>query len=312
MPRLLIHVGDCKAGSTSIQRMLQSGAWRAPDEAARTGGPRPLRYATTGRDAGLNHHALANALFVERAMPRRAQLYGALAEEFAEMENPALTISSERFEFAPPAALAESLDRRFPGVEIALIAYVRPHAERLVSGYAQQVKQGLFAGDLEAFHEATRAQGRFLYAPRLKAWREAFGDRLTLRPMMRDRLAGGCVVRDFLDWALGDGAVPTREIAANPSPGVEDLSLLRDLHARLGDRAGRAAARLAESMEATPRAEATRLALHAGLAERVAEAYAQDAAETDAILGGGDALSTALAAAPERPSSARSTCRRSA
>ena len=94
---LLIHIGDCKAGSTSIQTVLRDGSWSAPGE-TRGAGPRPLRYAATGRDDGLNHHMLSNSLFIEGLAERRPLMHKALASEAAESGSPLLVLSSERYE----------------------------------------------------------------------------------------------------------------------------------------------------------------------------------------------------------------------
>ncbi|MEC9431482.1 MAG: hypothetical protein VYD87_01115 [Pseudomonadota bacterium] len=296
---LLIHIGDCKAGSTSIQTVLRDGSWTAPGEVRGGGGSRPLRYAATGRDDGLNHHMLSNSLFIEGLAERRPLMHKALASEAAESASPLLVLSSERYEFAPPEALAEALRRNLPDLPVRLIAYVRPHAERLVSGWSQQVKQGLFAGSLEAFHDATLAEGRFRYAPRLRAWRAAFGDRLEVRPMIRARLTGGCAAHDFLTWALGEGAAPSAPVETNASPRLPDLALLARLGAE-GPAGRRLAAALAGAMERAGPASGPAPALSRALAAQSARDYAEDAAAVDAEQLAAPALAEALAAAPDR------------
>lgn len=292
MAELVIHIGDCKAGSTSIQRVLDAGGWQAR-------GGAPLAYAAAAR-RNAAHHLLADAVFMDRKRARAPAVYAALASELAACPAQRLVISSERFEFADPAALRALIDRHMPAAlpDLRLIAYVRPHAERVVSGYAQRTKQGKIDLSLEAFHDKTLRRGGFMFAPRLSRWQEVFGPRLTVRPMIRDRLLKRCVVHDFVGWAAGTDdvslAVPAE---ANSSVTLEDLAIIR-LIRQAAPRPRQVQAlcrRLAELMEATPPAGGTRLKLHRSLAERIARDYAEDAAAVDArFFGGAPILATAL------------------
>jgi hypothetical protein len=297
MTRLVIHLGDCKAGSTSIQQTLDAGTWRAEGGAA-------LAYARAGH-LGFNHHPLANSLNKKAWARHREHLYDSLAEEVAAAPAEVLVVSSEHFEFTDPALLRETLERHLPGAlpELRLISYLRPHPERILSSFAQRTKNGLFRGALEQFHTRRLRRGVHLYAPRIARWQEVFGDRLTVRPLIRGALREGCAVRDFLGWATGaDSVALTAEAEANGTLSQQDLALMRDFWARATARGElRPLSRtLITVLESRPDPAHNRLRLHRALAERIRADYAEDAARLDAEVFGAPMMVPALDAAVEK------------
>jgi hypothetical protein len=301
----VLHLGDHKTGSTSIQTALASGAVAAAG--------RSLCYPM-GRPRRWQHNHIVRALIRRSRGADLPDPFPALAAEIAAAGADITILSAENFEFADPAAVRAALETHLPGhmAGLALVVYLRPHAERLVSTHAEQVKQGLFAGDLAAFHAEALADGRFRYAPRLARWRAVFGDRLTVRPMVRAALKDGDVVADFLDIACA-GAAVTRPVQAvrNAKATVPDLALLAAVQAALAPLRGQGPGeaepvralgwRLARMLDAARVPGAAEPALHRPLAAAVAAAYAGDAAAVDRdFLGGAAVLAPQLAAAPDR------------
>jgi hypothetical protein len=294
--RLVFHIGDRKTGSTSIQRALATGAGRSPAVS--------LAYP-----ARAHHIALASALFRPGHREARAERWGALARRLARLEADLAVISAEGFESVPPAVLTAAIGEFLPdhAATARVIAYVRPHADRLLSSWTQQVKMGLRPGSLEDCHRRTLAGGRFLYADRFAAWAETFGERFTLRPMLRAELAGGDVVRDFYA-TLFAGAPFTLEppAASNEALCLEDLAVVAELQRRLrpaldgSEARGVLGARLAQILQAGGRSSRTRPALHRSLAETVVVAYRADAAAVDARFFPAGVLTRALEEAPAR------------
>ena len=311
MSRIIFHIGDKKTGPSAIQQALVRGAWRC--DAVRLAYP-------VGADRP-HHHWLATG-FVRRDRDRIETEFARLAQMIAPINADVVVVSSELFQDARPARLAKAIEQHLPDQagRAEVIAYARPHAARLVSSYAQVVKLGHFTGDLERFVETSLADGRLQMAERFERWRAVFGARFTLRPMQREHLEGGDVVRDFLHHALSGAAFELDELpGANESLSVGELALLRRFHTllarqhkalraeaggkaldkarnRIGDRlAGHLAARAARGGE--------RLRLHRALAERVAAGCAEDAARCDAAFFAGtpmqDALRDAVGRAPE-------------
>lgn len=297
---LVFHLGDCKTGTTSIQTVLARGQWRC--EAA------SLVYP-----AVFNHIPLAKTLTEKpKAAPRQ---FAALAERLSDQNADLAVISAEHFEFVDPARLAEQLERHFGAWagRIRLIAYVRPHAERFLSTFAERSKKGGYGGSMAGLLERLEKDGLLHYTPRFERWRATFGEAFTLRPFLRERLKDGDVVRDFFDFVFAGAEVgfagPTDQ---NESLSVEDLTMLREIHRRLKARGTglRDAQKafgwnFAPILAARPPAGGTKLQLHRGLAQRIEATYAADARALDAAFFEGtpmtDRLARAAGSAAARP-----------
>jgi hypothetical protein len=294
---LCIHLGDCKTGSTSLQQTLKQGL-------AETPGTR-LLYPVRGNE--LNHCALAATLYMPRRRARQDEMFADLAARLRASDADIALVSAEWFEFADPADLQAALRRHLPEhAETArLLAYLRPHAERVPSSFQESVKLGHFDGDLEAFHARALKRGDYLYAPRVRRWRETFGDRYEVRPMVRDRLREGCAVRDCLSWAVQGGPVRlAEEPRSNESLSLEDLAFLRALH-RHGRFTPEHARRVARRLGARPApGGGARLRLHRALAGEIERAYRADAEALDAELFEGAPLTAAFETARARAAEA--------
>lgn len=274
---IVFHLGDCKTGTTSIQTVLARGTWEAEG--------RTLLYS-----APFNHIPLAKSLR-KRGIAQNPQVDGLVAALQASDADLAV-ISAEHFEFVPPKLLHDLVEGPLAPWRdrVRLIAYVRPHAERFLSAFAEGAKKGGLTGDLAATHQALLARRLLFYAPRFAALRDLFGDRFTLRPFLRDQLKDGDVVADFFDFALRGAPVRfTGEAAQNESLSVEDLVLVRLMQAefrRYGAdirEPGKAFGRnFSAILAAAPAQRATKLQLHRALADELAATYADDAAAVDA------------------------------
>ncbi|GGA29644.1 hypothetical protein [Neptunicoccus cionae] len=277
--QLVIHLGDRKTGSTAIQDALVAGAIQSPDAS--------IFYPT-----GNNHIPLAKTLSVKALASQRDQRFGKLAKRIHRSDADIAVISAEHFESVDPAALQEALKEFFPDLlgRVRLLAYVRPHGDRLVSNYAEAIKLGHFDGDLDAYHAMRLEKRPLQYTPRFNRWRETFGSSFTLRPFVRGALVNGDIVADFAEFLLGDTPHQLADSPqSNPSMSLEDLAMMRLLQSRiaavpnstkfqvsLGKTLGTL---LAEAPEQP--ANHTKLALHADLAEAVQEAYLADAQALD-------------------------------
>ncbi len=307
---VVFHLGDCKTGTTSIQRTFSAGGVRPA-----SGGP-SLYYPP-----GVNHIPLASSLTRTHEMPHADRRFERMSALLAQSRADIAVISAETFEFVDPEILARRIERHFKPWKgrIRFISYVRPHAERLVSGFAERTKQGNHLGSLEEFFETYLERGTFHYAPRVARWRAAFGAAHEVRPMLRSQLKDGDVVADFVDYVLRGAAAEIRLVPANESLTTADLAALRALHRGLAHHArGRIRDtritfgwNLAGLLSDLPRPEgAEKPQLDRALAERVVQAYAADAAEMDRLYFEGTPLSDALAAAPGRARANRSRSRR--
>lgn len=300
---LVLHVGDCKTGSTSIQAALNQRLW--------TGAVPDVHFPRQG-----THNDLAAPFFKRRVKAQKTKRMAALARDLRAATAPLAVVSAEHFEFADPAAVAEAFQRHLPQLQdrIRVIAYVRPHADRLVSSFAQHLKQrAVTETRMDDLLDRYVKTGRLHYAPRFSRWKTAFGDRFTLRPMVADTLYQGDVVADFFQYLFHGADVRLRPgTDANVGLSLQDLALILALHARL-DPSGSAKSTpklkglIPLLIRSLPRpVDPIKLRLHRSLAERVVDTYRADAAELDAMFFAGQPMTQALHAARTRRSKRRS------
>lgn len=276
--RLLLHVGDAKTGSTSIQYALAHGkisakgvAWVYPSERG--------------------HNILARGIS-ERRDRTSDEVFGKLRAKLEAADADLAILSAELLEFIPPDQVDAAFRAYLPEVagDMRVLAYCRPHGAALVSRFATQLKVGLFTSQIAAFHRTLVRRRRLFYAERYGAWAEVFGDRMTVRPMVRRELYKGDVVTDFARVAFETDDVTLDEMPVlNPSLSLEVLMALRVLHRGLArhpeygvfrESFGRSLSRLLEV--AAGEMPATKLVHDRELAEAVRETYAEDAPATDA------------------------------
>ncbi|MCZ4262835.1 hypothetical protein O4G76_18520 [Limimaricola sp. G21655-S1] len=294
---IVFHLGDSKTGSTSIQQTLVAQAW--------SGTSKSLFYNTRS-----NHIPLAHTLNRSKDRKFAKKRWSTLRSELERSDADIAVISAEVFEFSDPDLFAETVRQYFGKWQgrIRFITYLRPHAERLVSTYAERSKQGLFSGSLEEMHDRLLETKLLTYAPRIAKWKAQWGDTYTVRPMIRSELQGGDVVEDFLSFVFHGDPVKPRAIAgANESLTAADLAALRHIHAcfpnqaRLRDAQKSLGWNLAQLISALPRPEsAEKPRLHRSIAKTLVDAYQHDAAEVDRLYFQGAPLTKSLEAAPSK------------
>ncbi len=281
---LIIHIGDHKTGSTTIQHALALGHIRIDGASPFYGVP-------------LDHNhfpALGRAILdgSERAGAGH-QVFAALAEAMArnmtQSGNRICMISAEEFEGFGPRNLHRLIDIYFADLfdRIRVVAYVRPHLQRIVSQHAERTKIGVFNGDLEAFFDFCVERKLLFYTPRFTSWHKVFGEAFILRPSVRSALRGGSLLEDFFTSALGDVQIATKDPGnQNESLSLEDLLRVKFLHAQLEGHSrqfhgsyGWALTRLIQELPGDR--TSTRIRMHRSLAERVRDRYQDDAQKLD-------------------------------
>lgn len=215
---LIIHVGDTKTGSTSIQQSLVQEAFKIDGKC----------YHFSGRSTH-NHlaHILQNGLHVAAQKPDFDPVTEALDASDADYG----IISAENFQFVDPEVLQKAIDTFWPQYKdrVRLIGYVRPHPEKILSAFSEQIKLGDELNDLDSFFDRTSQGGAFIYHPRFQRWKAVFGERLELRPFVRSHLNNQDIVSDFMHFVLGHGDFEiTKPVKANVSLTVSQLALQRE------------------------------------------------------------------------------------
>lgn len=305
---LVIHIGGHKTGSTTIQEAFAAGQVRL--EGAQVLYPARLDHNYLRADV-LSH---VNGTPLPARGPRMLS-FAQLAKRIGNAKAKYALISAEYLETVEPDVLRQIVAQYFEPVvdEVRIVAYVRPHIPRLLSGYSEALKIGWFQDGLDVFFDKTVADGTQHYAARFAKWRAAFGDAFVLRPMIRSQLAGGSVLEDFIATAFaGERAVALPDQVSNASLDLRDETFVKLMQVPFADRKGwfrhTYGWELARQLQEVPR-DRTKVVrtqhLDRTLAAQVVQAYREDAMSLDLMFFNGtqifhDALLDAQAHAPEQ------------
>ncbi len=214
---LILHIGDPKTGTSSIQEVLFKRAFECESMS--------LDYPEL-----LSAVVLANSLKANKRAGLKEKQFAKYANWLSESRADVAVISAEQFAPVDPELVQQTFQSFMPDQagDMQVVAYVRPHVSRFVSAYAQRTKDGALFTDIDSFFENQKTENVLNYHTRFMKWQAVFGDRFVLRPMVREALQDGDVVADFLGIALA--GAPFRilgETQSNSSLSVEHLSGLR-------------------------------------------------------------------------------------
>lgn len=290
---LLFHIGDHKTGTTSVQAAFATGRVKFADHTVFY----PARMDHNYLPGMFRQYFLTGEM--GKGQPGRPGL-AAMPAAIRDADSDFTLVSGEQFEGMRPELFQQVIDARFAGLadEIRVICYLRPHAGRILSEFTELTKVGFFSGTPEQYHHKALEEGKFLYAPRMRDWKNVFGDAFIIRPVIRSELASGSVVDDLIRSGFGEAPYELLPGAdANEALCLEDLALLRHLQDRLKRRQRGPWLRLEIGWDiaATLGAHArpgggTKIRLHKALAEAIGDSYGQDARALDTEFFGGRPL----------------------
>lgn len=292
---LVIHIGDHKAGASSIQLALKN---------AHNSAVRNIHYCISGRGRGrIGHHNLVHE--IRRTKKYRAKQGGwkDLADELNSCKKSKAIISSENFEFLKPERLRDVLDK-YIDVDYKIVIYIGPHLPRILASYAERTKAGGMNKSTDQFALDMISNGRLQYSDRIQKLEETFGvDRLIVRPYVSSALVGQDVLRDFCVHALNEDSryldqYITRKLDDPPSSKV--LEIMRPYVAHLetdkysNDPAmsfkEKLFARLSTELSPVYADDENETGFKTDTLSTLRDQYAEDAEKLDARLCAGDSL----------------------
>ncbi len=216
-PRLWLHVGPAKTGSTSIQRTFRQNA----DFLRGRGVEYPaVRGDAWGRSRN-NHNALSRAL--------RGNDHAFVSAEIAALPPaPDTVLSSESLPGASPDQLSWLGDLLGRDHLLRVIYYMRDPIDHAVSSAGQAVKGGrtTYAAIV------ARPDPRPLFRKQITRLTRAFGtNRLDVRAFSRGAFTGGSLIADFSHAIARPGLLDGREIAHSTGAiTMEDIPYLEARH----------------------------------------------------------------------------------
>lgn len=281
---LIFHIGDHKTGSTSIQLAFAQQRVTLKDHS--------LFYPAKLASNILGDQCIAyGAAKTPKMRQKTARPLKKLANQVRASEADFVVISAEALEGVKAELFQDIVQTFFADTadDIRVLGYVRPHAARLLSSFAERTKVGVprtLRSSVAEFVGNRQAGGELNYLPRFSAWRQMFGENFLLRPMIRDELYRNSVVDDFMHHAFGGIEFEISGTdAANESLCLEDLMRLKVLQKELRGarnvrlKLGWEFSRLLATLPPSP--TRTRLQLHRSLAEEIRATYQEDARAMD-------------------------------
>ena len=284
MTRLLLHIGDHKTGTSSIQQAFSNSP------------PDGWLYPVAGRADGAGHQNLAWQVGVDKRFdPAKGSLLDA-AQEVARAAPDAVLISSEAFEFKKPALAVPMIDAAFRKVasEMTCLVWLRPHASRLLASFCERVRRGVGPFDRDAFLDKMLSGGGFGYSKRIESWRAASAPRgweVSIRPYHAPTLKDQDVIADFAEAVGLSEPLKTRDARINRSPSAPALRMMQICCAAFERRKGSRGARHRAAQISRAAMEAfggdfPKPAWTPAEARRIREACIRDAERMDAMIGG--------------------------
>ncbi len=193
-PRLFLHIGHPKTGTTSIQTFLLENR----DVLRRQGILVPRSGVLEGA-----HHGLTENYFSVRRSPDRSGLnIKALQREVREAHCPVVALSSEAFIQENPERFTVFRDA---GFDVFVIYYIRRQDLAVESVYAQRVRS-YNQMEIQPIQDMLR-QLTPHYRKHLDRFAKTFGrDHIRVRPFEKSAFVGGALVPDFLSLLGTDPA----------------------------------------------------------------------------------------------------------
>ena len=226
---IVIHAGQPKAGSTTIQAFLSSN-----EDVLRR---HSVDYPRAGRPLDICHRNIADEIQgLKTYRPGNGELR-ALVDYCHQSDARTIIVSAEGFESCETDQAIRLAELKRDATEmIRVVLIVRDLVSVMPTSYAQMVKVGYKVHDFYEFFEMRMRERRVHYFETARRWADAFGwENLRIRPLESAHLINGDLVDDFLCQAELDLNEPwvrslQRTEARNSNPGWRVVEAMRALY----------------------------------------------------------------------------------
>lgn len=217
LDRLILHIGDHKTGTTSIQDFCFAHRGALAQQG--------INYPNDGAITTSGHHALQSWLTQPRGKPPRTKFdLEAVAPLWLDrFDGATVFLSSENLRFLKVNQI-KKLAALLPARQVQVIAYFRAPLDRFLSGYKQHVKssESRCSMGVAEFMDALNYDKVVDYSVVIDRWAEVYGrEAVNVRSF---RAAKGGIVRDLLTTiGVDPDRLPAPHKPSNVSP--DDLTI---------------------------------------------------------------------------------------
>ncbi|MEQ8653064.1 MAG: hypothetical protein RIC87_11430 [Kiloniellales bacterium] len=214
---LIVHVGDAKTGSTTLQDVLFNTLYKCQDLS--------IIYTKKKNMNKLGHHLVQQSLYSD---DRIVEEWRATGDYFNRRDSDVGVISGESLSPVDPGRLKSILYRLFDinKKSLKIVCYIRPHCDALISRYSQHIKTGQFTGSISQYYDISKQ--RLRYEARLQQWKSTFGDSFSVYMFERGALFDEDIVKDFFRRAIGSNSFVLDGVTyKNLSLNLKQLSLCK-------------------------------------------------------------------------------------
>lgn len=230
-PKLILHIGSQKTGTTSIQVFLKNNPSLLDDN--------KINFIRSGR-TNIAHNSMLQYIRAGKGQQIGRNIVG----EMLRQPDHTHVLSSEMF-FR--GGIADFFEQHFPEnirANTRVLVYLRRQDKYIEAMYKQKLKNGRFLGSPEAYR---RKKGQVNYLSVLERYGNVFGvENIDVRPFERTHFPNGDIIRDVAallgitnleDHAIETGtanATLSREVSAllglmSQSTDVNTREIIRDL-----------------------------------------------------------------------------------
>jgi hypothetical protein len=223
MPRIILHIGLRKTGTTSIQKFLNKNH----DILLK----HDILYPRSGlplKESVYAHHDLAVSITNIRP-PTNKQCWQLLHEELEQHTDKLIFISSEIFSVATPEQIEQVRDEFKDHIVTALI-YLRDPVNFMISLYKEQIKAH---NESLSFRKFIRQQFSLVdYDELIKNWKTVFGDSNVILKNYDELNWGDQLIQNLLESLNLENYSPEFSFLdkANVSPEEKTLIVIRHLN----------------------------------------------------------------------------------